>query len=67
MIADLYDVDPSKLTGDPVMFAQILGNPERIRRAEQNIAEARRPSLKAVRECPRQESNLRTWFRKPLL
>jgi hypothetical protein len=49
------------------MFAQILGNPERIRRAEQNIAEARRPSLKAVRECPRQESNLRTWFRKPLL
>ena len=21
----------------------------------------------AVRKCPRQESNLRTWFRKPLL
>jgi transcriptional regulator with XRE-family HTH domain len=39
-IANLYDVDPSKLAGDPLVFAQIMANPDRIRRAEDNIAGA---------------------------
>jgi transcriptional regulator with XRE-family HTH domain len=44
-IAELYEVDPSKLNGDPLIFAEILGNPTRIKLAEENL---RRAQLKAV-------------------
>jgi transcriptional regulator with XRE-family HTH domain len=47
-LADLYDVDPSKLAGDPYVFAQVLANPDRMRRAEENLAKWRRDRLKAV-------------------
>jgi len=47
-IADVYDVDPSKRAGDPFVFAQILANPDRMRRADEAIAKARRGKLKAV-------------------
>lgn len=36
-IAEIYEVDPRFLTGDPLAFAQRLADPERIVRAERNI------------------------------
>lgn len=47
-IADVYCVDPSKLAGDPYVFAPLLADPDRMRRAEEQIAKARRELLKAV-------------------
>lgn len=47
-IADVYGVDPSKLAGDPYVFAPLLADAERMQRAEEQIAKARRERLKAV-------------------
>jgi len=49
-IADVYAVDPSKLAGDPYVFALLLAAPDRMRRAEEQIAKARRERLKVVED-----------------
>ncbi len=49
-LADVYAVDPSKLAGDPYVFALLLAAPDRIRRAEEQIAKARREKLKVVED-----------------
>ena len=36
-MAEIYDVDPRVLIADPVEFAQVLADPDRMRRAEENI------------------------------
>jgi len=48
-LADTYDVDTRLLMGDPIEFARSLADPERIARAEANIAKASGPSAPVVR------------------
>jgi hypothetical protein len=47
-IGDMYEVNPSKLFGDPDVFGQEVADPKRRERADENIARARRDRLRAV-------------------
>jgi hypothetical protein len=76
----LYGISPRDLDLDPDDFAQRLADRDRLehvrwqRRGPTSIrssgvraSESFRSRAGGSRECPRQESNLRTRFRKPLL
>jgi transcriptional regulator with XRE-family HTH domain len=47
-IGDLYEVNPSKLFGDPDVFGSEIANPKRCEHAAQNIATARRARLRGL-------------------
>lgn len=46
-LAGVYRIDPAALDGDPLKFAKQLADPERIERAEYEIAERRAESRRA--------------------
>jgi transcriptional regulator with XRE-family HTH domain len=51
--AEIYNIDPRALAGDPIDFAQVLADPDRIRTAEANIMRAKRGEKTFLKEPPK--------------
>lgn len=48
LLGDVFEVNISKIFGDPAVFGDSISNPRRVETAEENIAHARRARLESV-------------------